>query len=127
MGDPVTQIVALRQVNGKSEALIQWACSWNTMEKLAGQAVAQVLDTRMRNGIFEVLVQWCCTWTDVDDVLMSGDLWQPFLNSKAIEEAEKDDESGEDIGSLVGSKRGLVAIAGKAKKVRRSSRNKIPA
>jgi hypothetical protein len=75
----------------------------------------------MHNGIFEVLVQWCCTWTDVDDVLMSGDLWRPFLNSNAIEEAEKD------IESLVGSKRGLVAIAGKAKEVRRSSRNKIPA
>jgi hypothetical protein len=57
MGDPVTQIVALHRINGKSEALIQWACSWNTMEKLAGQSVAQVLDTRVRDRTLEVLVQ----------------------------------------------------------------------
>jgi hypothetical protein len=119
MGDPVTQIVALRRINGKAEVLIQWACSWNTVEKLSGQAVAQVLDTRTKDGVFEVLVQWCCTWTDVDDELMAGDLWQPFLDGEAIAEADEGEESGEDDEEpAVGEKRD------ETKGVRRSLRQK---
>jgi hypothetical protein len=129
MGDPVTQIVALRRIGGKAEVLIQWACSWNTVAKLTGQAVAQVLDTRMKDGVFEVLVQWCCTWTDVDDELMAGDLWQPFLDGEAIAEADEGEESEDAPEPTIREKRGLVGIGEKVqveetKDVRRSTRHK---
>lgn len=119
MGDPVTQIVAMRRVGGKAEVLVQWACSWKTVEQLTGQAVAQILDIRTKDGVFEVLVQWCCTWTDVDDELMAGDMWQPFLDGQAIAEAdEEEEESGEDEVPTVGEKRE------ETKGVRRSLRRK---
>jgi hypothetical protein len=124
MGDPVTQIVSLRRVNGKSEVLVQWACSWNTVDKLAGQAVAQVLATRIKEGLLEVLVQWCCTWTEVDDELMSGDLWQPFLDGEAIAEADEAEKSEDETKTKPGAKRGLLATAGESRDVRRSSRFK---
>jgi hypothetical protein len=114
MGYLVTQIVALRQVDGKSEALVQWACSWNKVEQLAGQAVAQVLDTRMHDGSFEVLVQWCCTWADVDDELMSGDLWQAYLDNVAIMEANEKDGLEEEARPLA-----EIVIGGAKQKVGR--------
>ena len=85
----VNQIMKMRRRGGKAEVLVQWACSWASLQQMEGQAVAQVLDTRVRDGVFEALVMWACTWTEVDNDVMAGDLWQQFLDEEAKNEADE--------------------------------------
>jgi hypothetical protein len=79
----------MRQRNGKADVLVQWAVSWASVEEMAGQAVSQIMGTRTRDGAVEFLVNWSCSWTDVDEELMKGDLWQPFLDQEAKNEADE--------------------------------------
>jgi hypothetical protein len=90
MSAAVTQIVARRVRNGRPEALVQWACSWMRVVDVVDNGVVQWLDSREAAGGLEVLVQWAATWVDIDGELMDGDLWQPFLDSEACDEADED-------------------------------------
>jgi hypothetical protein len=86
----VNQIIEQRQLNGKVEVLLQWAVSWASVEEMAGQSVSQIMGTRVRpDGVAEFLVNWSCSWATVDEELMQGDLWQPFLNQEAKDEADQ--------------------------------------
>ncbi len=68
--------------------LVQWAVSWASAAEMLGQAVSQVMATRVRDGVTEFLVNWNCTWVDLSEELMAGDLWQPFLDQEAKDEAD---------------------------------------
>jgi len=130
----VNQIMKMHRRGGKAEVLVQWACSWASLEQMEGQAVAQVLDTRVRDGVFEALVMWACTWTEVDNDVMAGDLWQQFLDEEAKNEADEDLkkpvvnlEADEDlkepvVNQDVGQKR-VVGTVGEKHAVRRSPRS----
>ena len=88
----VNQIIKKRQRDGKVEVLVQWAVSWASTEEMAGQAVSRIMGTRVRDGIVEFLTNWDCSWIDIGDELMQGDLWQPFLDQEAKDEANEADD-----------------------------------
>ena len=119
----VNQIIKKRHQNGKVEVLVQWAVSWASVNEMAGQSVSQIMGTRVRNGNYEFLVNWSCSWIDIGDELMKGDLWQPFLDQEAKDEADEAEEApdSEEVKKVKPPKRSLndVAIG-----VRRSVRSK---
>ena len=119
----VNQIIKKRVYNGKVEVLVQWAVSWASVEDMAGQSVSQIMDRRVRNGDHEFLVNWSCSWIDIGDELMKGDLWQPFLDQEAKDEADEAEEApmSEEVKKVKPPKRSLndVAVG-----TRRSVRNR---
>ncbi len=49
----------------------------------------RVLARLVRDGVVEFLTNWSCSWIDIGDELMGGDLWQPFLDQEAKDEADE--------------------------------------
>lgn len=119
----VNQIIKKRRYNGKVDVLVQWAVSWASVDDMTGQGVSQIMDTRVRNGRYEFLVNWSCSWIDIDDELMKGDLWQPFLDQEAKEEADEAERApkSDEMREVRATKRSLndVAVG-----TRRSVRNR---
>ena len=72
--------------------LVQWAISWASAAEMQGQAISQVMATRTRGDVTEFLVNWNCSWVDLSDELMAGDLWNPFLEQEAKDEADGAEE-----------------------------------
>ena len=107
----VNQIIKKRQRNGKVEVLVQWAVTWSSVEEMAGQAVSQIMDSRVREGVTEFLVNWSCSWIDIDDELMKGDLWQPFLDQEAKDEADEAEDAPKGVEKPKATKRKLDDIA----------------
>jgi hypothetical protein len=85
----VNQILMKRQTGGRIQVLVQWAVSWASAAEMQGQAVSQIMGTRVRNDVTEFLINWSCSWVDLSDELMAGDLWQPFLDQEAKDEADR--------------------------------------
>jgi hypothetical protein len=104
--------------------LVQWAVSWASVNEMAGQSVSQIMGTRVRDGNQEFLVNWSCSWIDIGDELMKGDLWQPFLDQEAKDEADEADEapSPEELEKVKATKRSLNSVA---VGTRRSLRGKV--
>ncbi len=109
----VNQIIKKRQRNGKVDVLVQWAVSWASVDDMTGQGVSQIMDTRVRNGRYEFLVNWSCSWIDIDDELMKGDLWQPFLDQEAKEEADEAERApkSDEVREVRATKRSLNDVA----------------
>jgi hypothetical protein len=88
----VNQILKKRLTGGRIQVLVQWAVSWASAAEMQGQAVSQVMATRKQGDVTEFLVNWNCSWVDLSDELMAGDLWNPFLEQEARDEADGAEE-----------------------------------
>ena len=101
----VNQILKKRLTGGKVQVLVQWAVSWSSAAEMQGQAVSQVMATRTRGDVTEFLVNWNCSWVDLSDELMAGDLWNPFLEQEARDEADGAEEEPNEEAEVKKAKR----------------------
>jgi hypothetical protein len=118
----VQEILDRRQLDGRDEVLIQWACSWISREDYSSGhlgAVAQTIMSRTVGQDDQVLVQWAVSWEAA--AFVDAGLLEEFGGAEAVADGE---DSGEDRPGVKGA-----ATAGNAaepvkavKRRRRASR-----
>ncbi len=65
------EVLDRRQLDGRDEVLVQWACSWISREDYSSGhlgAVAQTVMSRTIGLVEQVLVQWAVSWEATADV-----------------------------------------------------------
>ncbi len=114
------EVIDRRQVEGRDEALVNWACSWITRaDHSSGHygAVARLVQARTVNGVEWVLVMWSASWEPVDAV--DEELLEDYVLAVDAVDAVGEKVESETASTAEGGEAAKPAKAGKRKRQRR--------
>jgi hypothetical protein len=118
----VQEILDRRQLDGRDEVLVQWACTWISREDYASGhlgAVAQTIMSRTVGQDDQVLVQWAVSWEAA--AFVDAGLLEEFGGAEAGADGEVGDAGRPEVGSAATAGRAAEPVRA-VKRRRRASR-----